>query len=162
MKRAILLLGSNLGNKHLIVHEALNQLSLKCGSIVVKSKNYSSEPWGFEAESHFINMAVEIKTDLEPHVLLEQILKIESEMGRTRVNDGKYHSREIDIDIIFYGNRVIETESLIIPHPKMHLRSFVLLPVNEIAPDFIHPVLKSSVGNILEECTDNSLVKVLS
>lgn len=160
MESAILLLGSNMGEKKAVVLEALSKLSAKCGSIVAKSNNYCSEPWGFKSDSDFINMAVHIKTDLEPHTLLETILKIESELGRTRVNDGNYHSRVIDIDIIFYGSRVLESQSLIIPHPRMHLRRFVLLPINELVPDFIHPTFNISIANLLEKCADTSEVKM--
>lgn len=160
MESAFLLLGSNMGNSNQILQEALRKLELKCGTILSHSKMYSSEPWGFEAQCSFLNMAIEIETELEPQVLLYTIHQIESELGRTRVSDGKYHSRTIDIDIIFYGNRVVESQNLIIPHPKMHLRRFVLMPLSQIAPNYIHPTLKVSVNVLLNQCLDKSQVLV--
>lgn len=158
MESVFLLLGSNLGNKNDILQEALHHISLECGSIVSYSKIYSSEPWGFESCNSFLNMAVKLETELSPSILLESILKIETELGRTRVNDKKYHSRTIDIDIIFYGNLIIETDTLVVPHPKMHLRRFVLTPLNDIAPKYIHPVLNRSVKDLLKQCLDKSIV----
>ena len=104
METAFLLLGSNMGDRYKFLQEALKLLNAKCGTIISQSKIYKSEPWGFEAEQGFLNMALEIETKLDPHILLSFILQIERRLGRTRVNDGKYHSRSIDIDIIFYGN----------------------------------------------------------
>jgi len=158
MESAFLLLGSNMGNKYQILQDAIEQLSIECGSVVSKSKIFESEPWGFESDDCFLNMAVEIETDSEPHMLLNSILKIENSLGRTRLADGKYHSRTIDIDIIFYGNRLIDSKDLIIPHPNMHLRRFVLLPLCEIAPDYIHPKFKIVIKDLLVLCEDNLAV----
>jgi len=154
MESAFLLLGSNMGNKYQILQDAIEQLSIECGSVVSQSKIFESEPWGFEADGSFFNLAIEIETDKDPYELLDSILKIENSLGRIRLDDGKYHSRTIDIDIIFYGNRVIDSKNLIIPHPNMHLRRFVLLPLCEIAPDYIHPKFKIFVKNLLALCED--------
>lgn len=158
MERVFLLLGSNIGNKSKTLLEAIELLAIECGSITSQSKTYKSEPWGFESKDDFLNVAVELETNLEPYSLLESILDIENRLGRTRVEDGKYHSRTIDIDIIFYGERVIVSQSLIIPHPNMHLRRFVLLPLSEICPSLIHPTLNVSVATLLKICEDNSQV----
>lgn len=158
MERVFLLLGSNIGNKSKTLLEAIELLAIECGSITSQSKTYKSEPWGFESKDDFLNVAVELETNLEPYSLLESILDIENRLGRTRVEDGKYHSRTIDIDIIFYGERVIVSQSLIIPHPNMHLRRFVLLPLSEICPRLIHPTLNVSVATLLKICEDNSQV----
>lgn len=158
MESALLLLGSNMGKKYEVLQEALKQIGVECGAIVSHSKIYRSEPWGFEADGFFLNMAIEIETYLEPHLLLKTVLEIENRLGRTRLDDGNYHSRTIDIDIIFYGHCVVDSPTLIIPHPNMHLRRFVLLPLSEIAPKYTHPILGISVLDILNLCVDKSEV----
>ena len=103
--------------------------------------------------------AVLLSSDKRPEELIKEVLNIERELGRVRNPDSNcYESREIDIDIIFYGSRVIDTAELSAPHPRMHLRKFVLTPVCEICPDFIHPLLEERVADILELCEDNSVV----
>ncbi len=154
MDNVLLLLGGNIGNKEKTIQESLKHITLECGAIISQSKIYRSEPWGFDAQDFFLNMAVEIETNLDPYHLLIAIHKIEKELGRTRVGDGNYHSRTIDIDIIFYGDRVLNSPDLQIPHPRMHLRRFVLLPLNDIASHYIHPILNVSVQQLLNECPD--------
>ena len=159
MEEIILLLGSNKGNRLTYLSEAVQKISLLSKSPVVTSSIYESEPWGFETEIWFLNMAVLLSSDILPEELLKEVLIIERELGRVRNPDSNgYESREIDIDIIFYGSRVIDTAELSAPHPRMHLRKFVLTPVCEICPDFIHPLLEERVADILELCEDNSVV----
>lgn len=159
MEEIILLLGSNKGNRINFLREAVKRLSSISKSPVLTSSVYESEPWGFDADTWFLNMAVRITSDKTPRELIREVANIEEEFGRVRNPDSNgYESREIDIDIIFYGSRVINTRELVIPHPRMHLRRFVLAPVCEIRPGFIHPLFNKRVDDILELCEDNSVV----
>lgn len=160
MHNVYLLLGSNRGNKALLLEKAverLNSISLKP---VISSSLFESEPWGFNAKEWFLNMAVLIETDLSPEVLLSQILNIEKELGRVRgvLKEG-YESREIDIDILLYDNLVLDSEILSIPHPRMHLRKFVLEPLMEIAPNIVHPLFDKTIKELYKICPDKSIVK---
>jgi len=161
MHNVYLLLGSNRGNKALLLEKAverLNSISLKP---VISSSLYESEPWGFNAKEWFLNKAVMIVTDLSPEVLLSQILNIEKELGRVRgvLKEG-YESREIDIDIMLYDNLVYDSEILSIPHPRMHLRKFVLEPLMEIAPNIVHPLFGKTITELYKICPDISVVKM--
>jgi len=163
MSVAYLLLGSNQGERAAILQKARERLQQLSVAPIGVSSLYESEPWGFEAETWFINQAVKIDTDLKPHDLLMKILEIEKSLGRVRENGGEriagYSSRTIDIDILFYEDIVNDTVDLQLPHPRMHLRRFVLLPLSEIAPGLIHPVLNVSIKKLLEECKDKSKIK---
>lgn len=151
--KSYLLLGSNIGDSRLYLEQAVALISSKIGETVQASSLYTSEPWGFSSEQWFVNQVIEIETHLTPEELLQNLLLIEKKLGRER-NNAQYASRTIDIDILFYENKIIQTELLIIPHPRLHLRKFVLLPLAEIAPDFVHPVLKKNIKTLLDECPD--------
>ena len=153
-------LGSNLGNREENLSNALNRIRKLAGNIATASSFYETEPWGFQTENKFLNMVVEIETSLDPVALLQTLLDIEKSMGRVRANK-KYSSRIIDIDILFYESLVFEDRNLKIPHPLIRERRFTLVPLAEIAPDFIHPVLKKSISSLLESCQDNSNVRKL-
>lgn len=157
MNRIFLGLGTNLGDRERNLQTALEKIKESVGNLASSSSVYETESWGFTSENKFLNMVVEVKTSLKPSGLLGRILMIESQMGRTR--EGKeYKSRIIDIDILFYNNRILTKKSLTVPHPGLQNRRFVLEPLCEIAPDFIHPVLKKSIGQLLTECKDESKV----
>jgi 2-amino-4-hydroxy-6-hydroxymethyldihydropteridine diphosphokinase len=157
MNRVFLLTGSNLGDSFNLMKRAEIAIEKEIGGIVQKSHIYKSEPWGFKSSGQFFNQCIEINSAQSPFSILERILEIENAMGRVR--GGKsYSDREIDIDILFYGDIVIEHERLIIPHPRVHLRKFALIPLNEIAGEFIHPVLEKSISELLNSCNDESLV----
>lgn len=154
-----LLLGTNLGNREANLEFALNEIEERAGNIMVESKIYSSKAWGFQSENSFLNRAVRVRTNLESEILLEVLKSIETMTGRESRGDG-YQDREIDIDILFYGNEVINNEKLVIPHPRLHLRNFTLIPLAEIAPRFIHPVFHQTIRSLLLDCEDEGLVKV--
>jgi 2-amino-4-hydroxy-6-hydroxymethyldihydropteridine diphosphokinase len=166
MTEVYLLLGSNRGDREAYLSGALELIGATCGTIISRSLVYETEPWGFDDPSPFLNQVVEIGTGLSPESLLEQLLTIETRLGRIRPFDGcgcsvpgSYEGRTIDIDILFYGQQLIFTDKLMIPHPRLHERRFCLVPMNEIAPDFIHPLLKKTISVLLGSCNDQGRVE---
>ena len=159
MKGIFLILGSNLGDKFLVIQKATNIIRKRMGEIESESAIYDTEPWGHHAQPHFLNKVIRIKTNFPPEELLKQLNSIESELGRVRKE--KWKERIIDIDILYYGDKVIDTEKLTIPHPEIQNRRFVLVPLNEIAPGEKHPVLGKIQKQLLEECKDQLKVKKL-
>lgn len=154
MTETILLLGGNLGNREDFLEKALCLIRERAGSVLATSSLYESEPWGFKDNSNFLNQAVKIATRLSPRQLIETLLKIEEELGRIRT--GKVTSRAIDIDILFYGNEEILTETLTIPHPRIKERLFTLLPLQEMMGEKLLPVLKKTAARLIDECPDKS------
>jgi 2-amino-4-hydroxy-6-hydroxymethyldihydropteridine diphosphokinase len=143
---AYLSLGSNLGNKHLNLQKALQLIAEKIGVFSAISSVYETEPWGFESANTFLNMVVAVETDQDPFTVLSVSREIEKEAGRTEKTELTYQDRVIDIDLILFDNLIVRSESLTLPHPRFHQRRFVLEPLNEIAPELIHPVLGESVA----------------
>lgn len=159
MSTAYLLLGSNLGNKEENLWQAIKLLK-KIGKVKKLSAIYETEPWGFSDDRNFFNLALSINTILNPYELITEILKIEISIGRKRQTK-QWVAREIDIDIIFYEGLIINEEHLTIPHPQIKNRKFVLVPLKEIAPNFIHPVYRQSISELLKACPDESEVELL-
>ena len=153
----VLLLGGNVGDTAELLQEACLQIELQIGPIEKRSALYGSVAWGFETEQDFINQAVVAKTNLPPHRVLELALEIEAQLGRKRSGKG-YSSRTMDIDVIFYGSEIIDTPRLTVPHPRLHRRNFVLVPLCEISPDFVHPVFGKTIRQLLDECPDEGKV----
>ncbi len=157
MNSVFLLLGGNLGHIQNNFIQAISLISENCGSISQKSRLYESKAWGFEAKELFLNQVVEIKTKLTATALLKETQTIEKKIGRKeKTKEDNYNSRLIDIDILFFNSEIIETKELSVPHPRMHLRNFTLLPLNEIIPDFIHPGLGKTILWLTEHSTDES------
>ncbi len=159
-KEIYLLTGSNIEPRLLFLNEASKLINLEVGRIMGESSVYESAPWGFDAETPFLNQVLCVKTILSADEVLQRILMIEKELGRKR-RGNEYISRKIDIDILYYEDDVIETEDLNIPHPRMHLRKFTMLPLAEIAGGFIHPKFKKSNQDLLKTCQDNSSVSMI-
>lgn len=157
MNTAYLLTGSNLGNRHEQLAEAMFGISKRCGKIIDFSSIYETAAWGKTDQRDFLNQAIMIYTLLDPFALLKELLSIEKLMGRER--DQKYGPRVIDIDILFFNHLVVKEPGLSIPHPRLQDRRFALEPMNEIAPALIHPVLHKTVRQLLEECADPLPVK---
>jgi 2-amino-4-hydroxy-6-hydroxymethyldihydropteridine diphosphokinase len=157
MKTVYLGIGTNLGDREENLKKAIGMIEVHIGTIKLSSSVYETEPWGFQSGNYFLNMVVEVETSLRSSGLLGRLLMIESLLGRLR--QGKeYQSRIIDIDILFYNNQVIKKKVLTVPHPGIQNRRFVLVPLNEIAGDLIHPVLGKSIRQLLEECPDKSKI----
>jgi len=157
METAFLSLGSNMGDRVKNLDTCMLKISDTAGKLKAVSGLYETEPWGFEAETSFLNIAVQIETGLSPRVLLDTFLEIEKSMGRVRSGRG-YFSRIIDIDILLYGDILINDHNLIIPHPHLHDRRFVLVPLADIAPEVVHPGLRKTITELLGKCSDNSMV----
>ena len=155
------LLGSNLGDRELLVNQASKMMGERCGKIVAKSRLYESEPWGFKSEHWFLNQVVKIETALSPDDLMKELLEIEKELGRDRsVPHEGYVSRPMDLDILYFGNEIIDTQMVKAPHPRLHERRFTLLPLCDIALDFVHPVMKKTNLQLLDECQDAGKVNI--
>ncbi len=148
MANVYISLGSNLGNKQNNLKKAVIHLRQLVGVVEQKSTIYKSEPWGFASFNNFLNQVVHISTALQPNQLLEVLLNIEQSLGRTRNSKG-YQDRVIDLDILFYNDEVIHSEKLEIPHPRFQERLFMLEPMVEIAPDFIHPQFNKTTTALL-------------
>ena len=160
MQTVYLLLGSNLGDRNTYIKEASVLLELLVGKINRSSSIYETQSWGVENLPDYLNQVLEIETNLAPEIILEKTQIIEEKLLRERTN--KWHSRTIDIDILFYGFAIIDTNQLKIPHPEIQNRLFTLVPLNELIPDFVHPVLKKTIYKLKQEVNDNLLVKKYS
>lgn len=159
MAKAYLGIGTNLGNRLEKMRFATKQLAKEAGAIVAKSSIYETAPWGFMSDKFFFNAVIEIETSLDAHALLDICLEIEHRAGRKRIGTlHEYANRPLDIDILFFGDKQLITDTLVIPQAKMEKRRFVLEPLCEIAADFIHPVFKKPIKDLLNDCEDNSCV----
>lgn len=147
-------LGTNIGNRRGNMVKAAALLAERVGDILALSGSMETEPWGFESENLFLNAAIKMETPLTPDELLSATQAIEREMGREKKSDGTYHDRVIDIDILLYDNRVIEQPGLIVPHPLMQERLFVMAPLAEIAPFERHPLLGQTFMELADSLRD--------
>ena len=157
----LVLLGSNLGDRELLINQACKMMGERCGAVVAKSRVYETEPWGFQAENSFLNQVVRLDTALSPDELMLTLLAIEKELGRDRSTPHEgYVSRPIDLDILYFGDKIIDSQLVTTPHPRLHQRRFTLLPLCDVAPDFVHPLLKKTNLQLLDECEDNGKVTI--
>ena len=152
--------GSGISDKNGIFAQACLYINNRCGRVVRISSSYESEPWGFETEEWFLNRVIVVETEMNPEDLLRQLLEIERELGRERHPEIEgYISRTADLDILYYGNRIILTEALTVPHPRLHRRRFALLPLCEVAPELVHPVFGLTQSELLKRCPDTLMVR---
>jgi 2-amino-4-hydroxy-6-hydroxymethyldihydropteridine diphosphokinase len=149
---AYLGLGSNIGDKMAYLNQAIASIDANLGTVCAQSSVFLTDPWGLYDQPTFLNQVVLVETWLEPELLLQGIQVIERQMGRERIT--KWDSRIIDIDILFYDQMIYQSETLQIPHPWLEQRNFVLAPLAEIAPAFVHPVSKKTIQELLESSTD--------
>ena len=163
MALVYLSLGSNKGDRVGYIQQATSLLNGFDGISVVQSSSlYETEPWGVESENWFVNAVIQVSTSLLPIQLLKQCQKIESMLGRDRDSEGRYGDRNIDIDILFYDDKIIsevfENQKLIIPHVHFHERAFTLVPMLELAPEFVHPVFKKTISVLHDELATPEMV----
>jgi 2-amino-4-hydroxy-6-hydroxymethyldihydropteridine diphosphokinase len=159
MNKAYLLTGGNEGDRFLHMKQARANIEHICGQLLLVSSLYETAPWGKTDQPYFLNQVILVETILNPEALLQAILLIEEKDGRKRTY--KNAPRTIDIDILFFNKLIIEQPGLSIPHPRIAERRFVLEPLNEISPEFIHPVLQKPIHQLLRECKDELGVKKL-
>ncbi len=156
MARVILITGGNLGEMKPLLHRAQEMINAQIGPVMRCSHRYKSAPWGFENESVFSNQVLVCDTELNPREVLQQVQAIEAALGRDRAAEEaekkhsgqKYSSRVIDIDILFYDNQIVAEEDLVIPHPLLHERDFVMEPLIEVAGDKIHPIFGKTIAEL--------------
>jgi len=148
----VILLGSNLSSRQEFMQQAAQLISIEVGHIVKYSSYYETKAWGNESQPDFLNQVLVCETTYSPIEVLTHCLSIEKKLGRHRKE--KWGSRTIDIDILYFGNEIIATPQLKIPHPLLHQRRFTLVPLCEVLPDFVHPVFNFSNKQLLERCED--------
>ena len=157
MNHAYLLIGGNVGDRLSNLKTAISRISTQCGSILASSSVYETAAWGKTDQASFLNQVLFIETSLAPTKLLDTILSIEMDMGRIRTE--KYAERTIDIDILYFNDLQLETEALVIPHPRISQRKFVLVPLHEIAPEMLDTRTGLTIQAMLETCNDTLPVK---
>ena len=148
MEEIVLSFGSNLGNKKENILKAYGLLQARLGKQIKTSDIIQTEPWGFTSEELFANSAAVFQTEYSAEECLKIINQIEKELGRIRNMSAGYENRVIDIDILFYGDMIINTPDLTFPHPLLHLRQFVMIPLKQIIPEWVHPVIKKKIKDI--------------
>lgn len=160
MKEVYLLIGGNIGDRSSFLEEASRLISQKCGSISRSSSVYETAAWGKEDQPAFLNQVLMVHTTMDPSTLMAVILEFEQEMGRSRRE--RNGERNIDIDILYYENDVIELPELTIPHPRIYMRKFALIPLVELNASKIDPVHNKTIQELLEACPDSLEVKQFS
>jgi 2-amino-4-hydroxy-6-hydroxymethyldihydropteridine diphosphokinase len=158
MNTAILLIGGNLGDRTGNLRKAAELIAESAGEIIQISALYQTAPWGHVEQPDYLNQGLEIHTELDALTLLHTLLEIERTIGRVRQE--KWGARVIDIDLIFFNDSIMNLPELKLPHPRMHLRQFVLVPLNEIVPNYVHPVLQQTVSYLAAHCEDTCPVSV--
>jgi len=158
MYKVYLGIGGNIGNKQNNFEEVYRKIRNELGKIENASSIYETPPWGFQSDDVFWNSVIEISTVYSPEILLSKIHLIENSFGQ-KSGDERYTSREMDIDILYFDDLFMGNENLIIPHPRIPHRKFVLIPLNEIAPELEHPLLRLTTVQMVEICMDESIIK---
>jgi 2-amino-4-hydroxy-6-hydroxymethyldihydropteridine diphosphokinase len=155
-------LGSNVEPREQTLQKAIELIRkhYEVGNELIISPIYESEPWGFQTEMKFLNLCIQAQTGKTPHEILKINQHIENELGRKPKNSVNYESRPIDIDILFFDNQIISTQELIVPHPHLEKRRFVLFPLNDLISNLLHPVLLKTIQELKEGCTDVSEPKL--
>jgi 2-amino-4-hydroxy-6-hydroxymethyldihydropteridine diphosphokinase len=152
-----LLLGTNLGDRNLYLNTAITLIENDISPVTAKSPVYETQSWGKTDQPDYLNQVILLQTTLSAQEILQRILKIETDMGRRR--EEKWGSRIIDIDILFYGNELINEPNLIVPHPELHNRRFTLEPLGILAPHLVHPLLNKTILELISNLKDDLIVK---
>lgn len=163
MNKVYIGLGTNLGDRGMNLSSAYEKIESRIGKVLKKSGYYKTPPWGFESDQDFINTVILVETDFELTPLLDALKQIENESGRIQRKEGEgYKDRVIDLDILDFNQCVFSSEKITVPHDKMHLRNFVIFPLAEIAPNWVHPVLKKSAQILLKNVPNQPPIENLS
>jgi 2-amino-4-hydroxy-6-hydroxymethyldihydropteridine diphosphokinase len=160
MNKVYLLTGGNIGDRVAYLSKAKSAIESYCGKIIASSSIYETAAWGKENQAAFLNQVLVIETRFSPEKLMHLILDIELEMGRKRAE--KYGPRTIDIDILLIDNEIINTPFLVVPHPQLQNRRFVLTPLLELAPQLVHPIIQQTIEALFANCPDDLNVKKFS
>lgn len=159
MNEVYLSLGSNIGDRLEYLSKAIDLIGQRIGNILKKSSIYETEPWGFTTTNLFLNQVIIIYSSQSPTDILREIQLIEKDIGRIKTGL-QYSSRVIDIDILLFNDLVVESPNLIIPHPHLHKRNFVLVPLSEISPELIHPIYQITIKELTLNCLDKSYLNI--
>jgi len=162
MNEVYLCLGGNLGNCLVNLNKASELIANRVGNVTGLSSVYQSQAWGMNAAPDFFNQVIKVETRLTAKDLIIVLLEIEKTLGRERTETTGYQNRIMDIDVLFFNDEVIKTDTLEIPHPRLHLRNFVLFPLQEIASNFMHPILKKTSTELVKSSPDKGEIKKLS
>ncbi|HLT53667.1 MAG TPA: 2-amino-4-hydroxy-6-hydroxymethyldihydropteridine diphosphokinase, partial [Flavobacteriaceae bacterium] len=155
-KTVLIALGSNKGNKFENLQAAVDAVYRQIGNVLAISKVYKTKALGFESDD-FFNACMSVNTQLAPKKVLKLLLDIEKQLGRERSSKTGYHARTIDLDVLAYDNEHVESNILTVPHPRLHERQFVLQPLQDIAPHWVHPVLDKNLQELVQYCPDTSV-----
>jgi 2-amino-4-hydroxy-6-hydroxymethyldihydropteridine diphosphokinase len=161
MSQVVLGLGGNIGDVIAVLTKSICAIENEIGEVKLKSNLYQTQAWGVEDQADFTNMVVLIETDKTPHEVLFRCLSIEKKLGRNRKGAKKWGERIIDIDVLFYDDKLVNTPDLILPHPHLHERNFVLFPLVDILPELRHPILNKTIAELKKETKDNQRVILL-
>ena len=156
MNTVYIQLGSNIGERESFITKSMYKVEDDIGKIITASSIFETTAWGNKNQNNFLNSVIEIKTPFDAFTILQKSQEIENNLGRERSD--KWGERTIDIDILFYNNKIINTKELTVPHPLIQKRKFVLVPLSEIAPNYMHPILKKNISTLLSECKDTQKV----
>jgi len=157
--KVVLSLGGNVGEVKQVFELAIGLIQAKIGKLILSSSLYSTKAWGVENQPDFLNQVIILESTLSPFEVLDSCLEIELELGRVRKE--KWHERVIDIDVLFFNSELINSTNLILPHPYIHERNFILFPLVEIMPNYVHPKLKGTLFELKNNCKDKlAVVKI--
>ncbi|MEZ4720634.1 MAG: 2-amino-4-hydroxy-6-hydroxymethyldihydropteridine diphosphokinase [Flavobacteriales bacterium] len=157
-RQAYLLLGSNQGDSSEMLRKAIQQIHEHLGPVLKASSVYKTAPWKMESDQWFLNQVLCVEINKSATQVLETTLTVEASLGRIRNESNTYQSRNIDIDILYIDNEIVNSEVLTLPHPRLHERRFTLEPLSEIASDFVHPLLHNTNAQLLKNCRDQNEV----
>lgn len=157
-KQIVFSLGGNVGNVEEIFKKAIQLMEINVGKLTLKSSLYVTKAWGVENQPDFLNQVLVFNSNLKAIDVLNEILLIEKQLGRDRTKQKKWEQRPIDIDILFYGNEIIDLPELIVPHPFIQNRKFILSPLLEVLPNFVHPLFNKTIQELFINCKDKLAV----
>jgi 2-amino-4-hydroxy-6-hydroxymethyldihydropteridine diphosphokinase len=160
MVQVAIILGANQSDPERVVSAAIRLIEGNVGAVIKFSKKYKTQPWGYESVNPYLNMVLIVESDLDNFKLMETLLRIEKILGRKRVQQSGYSDRMIDLDVLYIDSQVIDTEVLQVPHPRLHLRIFCLLPLMDVNPQWIHPILNKDINQMLSHCEDEGEITI--